>query len=154
VDTPNQSTHAGVATADGSAFERAYLDFMRSLHALASGGNLTDQLAQSYADYQRIVQAGVVNEQTQRAAAEAYARHIELLQRALSVDQTRQGAADAFQRYLQDVKSAWAGVDGRTMPPAMLAAIGQSMTAVAMTTASVIGAIGAAPGVSPTTSPR
>jgi hypothetical protein len=123
---------------------------MRTLHALASGSSLTEQLAQSHADYQRIVQGGVSNEQTQRAAAEAYGRHMQLLQQALSPDQARQRAAEAFQRYLHDIKGAWAGLDGRAVPPALIAAIGQSMTAVAMTTANVIGPVGVAVGNSPT----
>ena len=146
MESPSPPTAApSEASPDLAAFERAYLDFLQALRALATGSGLQDQLAQSYAEYHRALGGGVPNEQAQHAAADAYARHNALLQQALSPEYQRQRACEAFQQYLQAVKTAWTGIDERSVPPAALAAIGQSMAAVAMTIAGVIGPAGLAP---------
>ena len=148
------STSAPNASPDLAAFERAYVTFVQSLQSFASGSDLQDQLSQSYAEYQRALGAGVSDEQAQRAAAGVYARHIELLQRALSPEHLRQRTGDALLLYLQAVKAGWADIDERAVPPAALAAIGQSFLAVATTAAGVIGPAGLAPAATPVPASR
>jgi hypothetical protein len=155
VEPPSQSPPGTTATSpELAAFEGAYLNFLHSLQALATGSGLQEQLSQSYAEYHRALGGGIPDDQAQRTAAEAYARHIELLQRALSPEYLRQRTGEVFQQYLQAVKAAWTRIDERTVPPAALVAIGQSMSAVAMTTAGVIGPSGLPPVATPAPAPR
>jgi hypothetical protein len=142
------------ASPDLAAFERAYVNFLQSLQSFASGSDLQDQLSQSYAEYHRALGSGVPDEQAQRAAAEAYARHVALLQRALSPEHMRRRTGDALLEYLQAVKAAWAVIDERAVPPAALAAIGQSFMAVATTAAGVIGPAGLTPAAAPSLASR
>jgi hypothetical protein len=152
--SPPSSTSPATASPDLAAFERAYLNFLQSLQSFATGGDLQNQLSQTYAEYNRALGAGVRDEQTQRAAADAYARHIELLQRALSPEHMRQRTGEAWLQYLQAIKAAWAAIDERAVPPAALAAIGQSFMAVATTAAGVIGPAGLASLTTPTPASR
>jgi preprotein translocase subunit SecF len=112
-------------------------DYLRSLLEASGSEEAQERTARVQSDF--AVRQQELEAETQRRAWELHQQHLRSLSETQGLGSTRDRFEQIYRDYVQELQRAWAQVDVSELDPASLAAISQSLAAVASAASNTTG---------------